>query len=231
MSSIDLAVALHHRDVDAVQEQMRRNVNVNDISPLNFKPMVFHLTEAIVSPEEKWKLIQVLQVLASSPNFFIDITANDGKMPIHSAARFRSPEFIREMVSLGADIEGETPDGNTPIMETIDSNNSGMIHRLQMLILLGADVTHMNHEFQTPLLLAVRLQRPVAVLEALLNAGANVNTTSEVGMTPLMEAAKNNDKETVNFLLRRGADKTKEWMMNEKVVDFATDPTVKKLLN
>ena len=231
MSSIDLALALHRRDVDAVQEQMRRNVNVNDTSPLNFKPMIFHLTEAIVNPEEKWNLIQLLQVLASSPNFFINITAKDGEMPIHSAARFRSPEFIREMINFGADIEGQMLNGNTPIMEAIGFNNSGIIDNLRMLILLGADVAHMNHEFQTPLLLAVNLQRPVAVLEVLLDAGANVNTGSEVGMTPLMEAAKNNDKETVGFLLRRGADKTKQWMMNEKAIDFATDPEVKKLLN
>jgi ankyrin repeat protein len=51
-------------------------------------------------------------------------------------------------------------------------------------------------------------QTPIAAIRALLDAGANPNTTGGFGMTPLMHAAGNREIEVVRLLLSAGANVT-----------------------
>jgi ankyrin repeat protein len=44
------------------------------------------------------------------------------------------------------------------------------------------------------------------IMETLLSCGANINTTSRLGWTPLMLAARRNDEHCVSLLLKHGAD-------------------------
>jgi uncharacterized protein len=83
--------------------------------------------------------------------------------------------------------------------------SSGSVQRVEELIRKGVDVNReLGLPSNSPLNRAIEAGN-AAVVEVLLNAGANPNAIAETGMTPVMVAAFFGNAAIVDLLVRRGA--------------------------
>jgi ankyrin repeat protein len=108
---------------------------------------------------------------------------------------------VSKAIELGADIESVF-DGEIPLTLAIIEENIPIIH---LLLEAGADV---NSEFAnfTPLIQAIIICN-TKIVKLLIEAGADVNLSVEDYLTPLMEAAQNEDNlKLVKLLIEAGAD-------------------------
>ena len=99
------------------------------------------------------------------------------------------------------------------------------------LILRGVDVRNDNTRVfpGLTLLCSAALNGHVAIVRALLNAGADKDLAANGGATPLHAAAQNGHAAVVRALLDAGADKTVQ-CRGLTALDIATTPEVKRLL-
>lgn len=82
----------------------------------------------------------------------------------------------------------------------------------------------------TPLMQAIEFNNSIKLVEALLQAGAKVNTKDFIGNTALHMAATEGRKDVVEMLVAHGADKAIANMEGKKAADLAEDAGVKALL-
>lgn len=98
-----------------------------------------------------------------------------------------SPEIIRRMVELGADVNRKTaPDGVSPLEYAIRFENEDAIHTL---IEMGADL-HQNDEAGGTLLHVAALHSTKAMVMLLIELGVDPQIPNRRGRTPL-EAVRN----------------------------------------
>ena len=74
--------------------------------------------------------------------YLLTYTQNKLFQPLHYAAR--DPKFAEVLcllLEMGADIEGENNEGETPLFSAVKSNN---FHAAQLLIEGGANINHKN---------------------------------------------------------------------------------------
>ena len=104
----------------------------------------------------------------------------DASVAVHFAAERRDEKMLGVLVSAGANLDVQDPDGNTPLLLAC---RAGHLETAQVLCGKGADASAANHKGNTPLLAAVaagnaRLARELAARGANLKAsrkdGANV---------------------------------------------------------
>ena len=110
---------------------------------------------------------------------------------------------LRTLHSVGGDLNALDKDGK-PILvpgqsiDAIDSKGNAALHRavdnndfgaVRYLLAQGANVNIRNDKYQTPLHLAVGfLKKNVAIVDALIEGGAQVNAIDSAGETPLKNA-------------------------------------------
>lgn len=150
--------------------------------------------------------------------------------PPVGAGRMSSPEFVREIVKRGANVNLRLPkgapklpatsssigtEGATPILFAADR---GDVPLMRLLLELGADPLIANAQGTTPLLAAagVGTNEPqeeageesdaVEAVKLLLDRGANINTVDANGDTAMHGAAYNISPLVVKLLAERGAD-------------------------
>jgi ankyrin repeat protein len=124
---------------------------------------------------------------------------------------------VSVLLARGAQPNIADPNGNTALMMVAEKGGEKIA---PLLLAHGAKVDLQNHAGQTALFLTTvapaghfsltrkfYLKR-VHVMQMLLGKGANVNTKSKNGMTPLMMAASNENTEMVEALLKQHADVT-----------------------
>lgn len=148
----------------------------------------------------------------------------DGQTALMLAIRTGEIEVVRSLIDAGADVNAaETFRNQTPLMWAATSGpNAGEMVR--MLIDAGADVTPraMYIDWPTQITAEPRAQyRPVGGLtallyaardgcadcvEALLDAGADIDRPTPEGVTPLLIALDNDHYEVAELLLDRGAN-------------------------
>jgi ankyrin repeat protein len=141
------------------------------------------------------------------------------------AADISSTELIELLLKSGADANAANPDGETALHLVARAGN---LEAARLLRKAGARVDpRENFGEQTPLMWAVVRRHP-AMVEFLLNQGADINARSAVrdyqrvataesraksldrgGFTPLLYAARENCRECVEILIRHGADLNK----------------------
>ncbi|UCE48728.1 MAG: ankyrin repeat domain-containing protein [Phycisphaerales bacterium] len=160
-----------------------------------------------------------------------------GATPLAWAAYEGQAEFAALLIAHGADIEAKLPDGQTtPLCCAIAQ---GHLDIAKVLLAKGAkaDVRplgrtlvhvamHMNHQDMVRLLLTEGLQIPpiheaayfgdLDTVARLVKDGTKVNASDEAGYMPLHCALCGGHKETVRFLLSKGAD------VNAKTTDERT---------
>ena len=92
-------------------------------------------------------------------------------------------DYIRVLISEGADVNARRTDGGTPLM--IAAGNSSTPEIVQLLLEKGAELEARDTDGWTPLMLAARFSSTPEIVQLLLEKGADVNARSTGGMTPL----------------------------------------------
>jgi ankyrin repeat protein len=138
--------------------------------------------------------------------------ANETPLPPQDPAATRVTELIassrhavalRSLQSAPASLNGRGPGGSTPLMYAVLYGNAALVAGL---LERGADPNLRNHAGATALTWAVDDAEKVKLL---VDAGADVNTASEFGRTPLMlAAAQAHTTPTIKLLLAGGAEPT-----------------------
>lgn len=127
------------------------------------------------------------------------------------AARYGQEEMVKLLLEKGADIKAKNNNGYTSLMGAAADGRAEIV---KILIDAGADV---NYESKvrgggwTALNLAAVQSRNKTVghykaVKILLDAGADVNATDSFGMTPLIRAIADDNKDIVKLLLEESAD-------------------------
>lgn len=124
------------------------------------------------------------------------------------ASFYGSLEAIEKLVELGAEVnliqESTHLNGETALMSAA---REGQLGSIKLLLSKGAN-PNIHGQEKSPLIEAIRYSStPVHCLEALLDAGANVNFVSRTsGTTALVRAVQGSSPDKLRTLLRAGAD-------------------------
>ena len=160
----------------------------------------------------------------------MDINARDenGATPLHWAARYGQKQIVELLINRGAKVNAKDNSGSTPLDRATQGShtaiaellraqgaNTGTIHvvarngylaGVQAYLDAGVDINARDENGSTPLHWAA-LEGHKDIVELLINRGAEVNATSEIGgWTPLHMAASKNHIQVVSFLIKKGAD-------------------------
>jgi ankyrin repeat protein len=130
-------------------------------------------------------------------------STTDGKNnPLHVAAYTGAAAAIKPLISACA-IDEQNASGYTPIVLGIQMSQ---VESVRMLIQCGADVNVTpTYKCAPPLLFAAQ-NNHTALVQALLDAGADPNKPTDSQQTALYRAASLNNETTVRALLDKGAD-------------------------
>ncbi|PQO31176.1 hypothetical protein C5Y96_12555 [Blastopirellula marina] len=103
--------------------------------------------------------------------------------PLAVAAMSSTPEVIRKMVELGADVgkRGPAPESGTPLMMAV---SAGQLENVRTLVELGADINEVDRAGNTLLFVTV-LHANKAMMELLLELGINREAKDAKGRTAL----------------------------------------------
>ena len=128
------------------------------------------------------------------------------------AARFRHAQLVAFLVRRGADVGTRDGKGLTPLMHAAGAKEDGTTRSLEIveiLIRAGADIAAKNQEGKTSLQIAVR-ENKVAFSELLLKNGADPDAVDKYGVTPLVDALRNDgqwaDINIYSVLIKYGAN-------------------------
>lgn len=128
-----------------------------------------------------------------------------GTRALLRARRSGNPELEPFLRAHGADLDDTDTFGRTLLMSAAAETTKEAARLVSALIEAGADVNKKSPAGRTPLLFAVKSDRP-KIVRALLAAGAEVDARDGDGWTPLMLAARDGRLRTVVLLLAAGAD-------------------------
>lgn len=134
------------------------------------------------------------------------------------AARYGQVEIIESLIKHGANVEAKDKRGRTALMSAVQSHNTEAI---KALIAGGAKVDDRDEVEGTALFRASGPFGDVAVVDALLAAGAEVNVADKNGMTPLIWAVRFGDPARVQALVKAGAEVDARDARGLTAVDYA----------
>jgi ankyrin repeat protein len=140
------------------------------------------------------------------PKLIVPRPGQRGMTELHYAAYCNDPDAVRAQVQLGGPIDVRDDNGWTPLHWSIDMAQAwGEPNQVVSLLLAaGASANSVDKNGFSALMMACGRNNE-AILEQLIEAGANVQTRS-AGTTPLHEAASNNFSSGIRRLLALGAD-------------------------
>ncbi|KAL7909977.1 ankyrin repeat protein [Trichoderma velutinum] len=173
----------------------------------------------------------------------------DGFTPICNAAASCQLEAIKILVEFGAEVDIETPNGNTPLIELVKNDHPDVVRCLlgaraevkfqgrkrspalhyaktvemiNILIKNGADVNMADADGDTALHYQVRASSfNLLAIQRLITAGANINAKNIAGITPLIESIGRNRLLLVDYLLSEGADPHNAEQLSESALYYA----------
>jgi len=102
---------------------------------------------------------------------------------------------------------------NSNIFEEVYNNN---IEKVKDLLERGEDPNKWEEEGVTP----ICYSRTPEMIDLLISYGADINAKGEHGWTPLFQAIAFRNVDTVNYLLKRGADRSISTEFKETMISF-----------
>jgi len=165
----------------------------------------------------------------------INLGDEDGNTAVFTAVEHRRLDDLRTLLSRGGNLNHRNNKGDTVLTQEIireepsldvvkllielgaDVNAATNLHAsfrgwgraldiAPTLIASGANVNAKDNDSVSPLALAVSETKcPISTLEALVRAGAVIDSVDSEGMTPLLHASKGGHTEAVKFLLEQRA--------------------------
>jgi ankyrin repeat protein len=133
--------------------------------------------------------------------------AADGRTPLHLASWAGDDHAVEQLISNGAEVDAEDDVKQTALHR---SCKRGRVWVADILLRSGADVNARGQDGETPLWLAA-WQGHVDVALTLISNGADLELRTDrdangARYTPLIVAARNERREMVRLLLRKGTD-------------------------
>jgi ankyrin repeat protein len=113
---------------------------------------------------------------------------------------------IERLISKGADINGETDEGATPMIFAVANNQLGSV---ETLLSHHPDINKMTSNNETPLIISVKNQN-AEIAEALIRGGADIDLGDKFGATPLHYASITGSLKMADLLLYYEADCNKK---------------------
>lgn len=225
--TLDLFEAINSNNVNRVILLLNEGVNVNQIDDNGNTPLIIAAEEgreeiinhllgapgidvnrpgdqgitALMGAVENEKGAVVTRLL-QVPDIEIDAQDSNGDSALLIGVTGHFSNTVAQLVWKDADVNLSNPvTGVTPLM---DAAFKGYEDIVQILLKTGrAEINKQNQNGITALLLAVRGGHPATVL-SLLKAGANANSVTAMGITPLSEAENSlkPDKDEIVKLLK-----------------------------
>jgi ankyrin repeat protein/glyoxylase-like metal-dependent hydrolase (beta-lactamase superfamily II) len=176
-----------------------------------------------------------VKILLEKDPALVNSRDENGRTPLHWAARGGHLEVLRYLAEKGADLNAIDNNGVAPlhtlarsgqteaarfliekgaVIDTKDpvkltplnmAAEAGQEAMVKLLIEKGADIENKHAYGRTPLVGAARERGDINVIRMLLDAGADVNSSDRWGETALDLAAWRGFEEVVDLLLERGA--------------------------
>lgn len=142
-------------------------------------------------------------------------------MPLHKACLKYSDELIHLIKRDHSRINQEDSTGKTPLHYAV---TGGDIRCIKLLVENGADINHKDATGITPIVFA---STNVQNLEYLIDRGANIHVKSTVPTSPLLMAVLTGKKESVELLMKHGANINQ--IIDDRgqtVLDYALSTTI-----
>ena len=127
----------------------------------------------------------------------------EGSTPFMYAALYSGVPTLHRLLKLGADVNKRNDVNATALMWAATD-----LEKVHLLLEHGAEVNARSSDMRTPLMIAARRPGNVAVVQLLLEHGANPNPNAHptAESSPLIEASVAADAGAVELLLSHGAD-------------------------
>jgi ankyrin repeat protein len=142
-----------------------------------------------------------VQLLREAPSP-VNLKGPGGATPLMYAALYGDAAAVRQLIDTGANVNASNEVGATALMWAIDDPDKTLL-----LLEHGADPNATSAENQTPLTIALASKAPAAVVNLLLDHGANVDVKSYRGRNPFVAAG--GDEALLQTLLRHGVGVTR----------------------
>jgi ankyrin repeat protein len=167
----------------------------------------------------KGDLKKVQALLASDPKLIGD-KDGDGNTPLHVAALHGELAVAQALVAAGADVNAkntEAPFLPGDMWGVISSSN----HQDPVVLLKvqGVDTAN-NKNGYTPLDLAAFSVRYMPMVKFLIDKGADVNSSSAAGATPLFWAVMRQQKDEFQYLVDHGANINAATAYGDTILDM-----------
>jgi len=186
---------LFHRNADIVQLLIAHGADMNVQDRWGFTPLHAALRGRPSVAVETAKLL-------IRRGAHVQTRSHDDETPLHAAAALGDLEIVRLLVAQGAEVRAETRTAETPLLRAAQK---GRLAIAEFLIANGADVnTQGGENFSSPLHAAVELGHR-RLVRLLLDSGAAVNPTDQLGRTPAVRAMQKNQMGIAKTLVAAGA--------------------------
>ena len=132
----------------------------------------------------------------------IEVVDNDGKTPLIWAIISRNTQTVSLLVEAGANVNQPDIKGASPLIYSLTQSSPDITRKL---IDSGAEVDVVLKKSNMNTLILAAMQGDTYIIQALINKGIDVNSTTTAGVTPLLAAIVTNKKAAAKLLLASGA--------------------------
>jgi hypothetical protein len=146
-----------------------------------------------------------------------------GNTPLHSATKMGRASSVSVLCSLGANVNARNNDGTSPLMIAAMRGDS---EPLSFLLDSGADVMMRDETGRTALHYwggrsDFCSDSPARIAELLINNGADIDATNNLGQTPLIQACEAGRVKQATEILSLGADARRMDLLGNTAATFA----------
>ena len=165
-------------------------------------------------PNNRWTLdalqsgdIDAIRARITTEPHYVNEPDFEGDTPLLAAIAFNELELVALLLKNGANPNFEPGDGYTCLLSAVESESDASLAMVDELLKAKADSNATGINGWAPLHMA-SARGHVDKAKLLIDAGADVNHRIEIDgeETPLMEAAQSGQADTVQLLLKHGAD-------------------------